>query len=126
MVEISKNAETVKICSASLRVAILICNVEQAFSVNLMDSLEALAPKKKAGVVKTQLKLETAKIHAIVFLAKSSRHFESRSSLHVSAWSTYNCSLAKFTINKLQGSIYFTNFISEGTIEYMQYLECKY
>ena len=70
MVEIWKNAETVKICSASLRVAILICDVEQAFSVNLMDSLEALASKKKAGVVKTQQKFETAKIHAIVFFSQ--------------------------------------------------------
>ena len=32
----------------------------------LMDSSEALAPKKKAGIVKTRQKLETAKIHAIV------------------------------------------------------------
>ena len=49
MAEISRNAETAKICSASLRVAILICDVEQAISVTLMDSLEALAPKKKLG-----------------------------------------------------------------------------
>ena len=33
---------------------------------NLMDSSGALAPKKKAGIVKTSQKLETAKIHAIV------------------------------------------------------------
>ena len=32
-------------------VAILICDVEQAISATLMDSSEALIPKKKAGIV---------------------------------------------------------------------------
>ena len=63
MAENSINAETVKIYSASLRVAILICDVEQAISATLMDSSEALMPNKKAGIVR---KFETAKIHAIV------------------------------------------------------------
>ena len=49
MADISINAETVKICSASLRVAILICDVEQAISATLMDSSEALTPNKKLG-----------------------------------------------------------------------------
>ena len=48
MAEIS---ETAKIYSTSLRVAILICDVEQAISATLMDSSEALTPKKKAGIV---------------------------------------------------------------------------
>ena len=65
MAEISRNAETTKI-GASLRVAILICDVEQTILAILMDSLEALAPKKKAEIVKTRQKLETAEIHAIV------------------------------------------------------------
>ena len=52
--------------SASLRVAILICDVEQVMLATLMDSSEALAPKKNAGIVKTRQKLEIAKIHAIV------------------------------------------------------------
>ena len=56
MAEMSRNAETTKIHSASLRLAILICDVEQAM---LVDSSEALAPKKKAGIVKTRQKLET-------------------------------------------------------------------
>ena len=54
MAEMSRNAETKKIYSSSLRVAILICDVEQALLVSLMDSLEALAPKKKAGIVETR------------------------------------------------------------------------
>ena len=66
MAEISINAETVKIYGASLRVAILICDVEQAISATLMDSSEALTSKKKAGIVNFRLKFETAKIHAIV------------------------------------------------------------
>ena len=67
MAEMSRNAETTEIYSASpLRVAILICDVEQAMLAMLMDSSEALAPKKNAGIVKTRQKLETAKIHAIV------------------------------------------------------------
>ena len=61
MAEMSRSAETTKIHSASLRVAILICDVEQAMLANLMDSSEALAPKKKAGIVKTRQKLKTAK-----------------------------------------------------------------
>ena len=87
MAEISINAEKAKIYDASLRVAILICDVEQAISAILMDSSEALTPKKKAGIVNSRKKFETAKLHAIVpaFSAKSSRHFESRSSLHVKA-----------------------------------------
>ena len=53
MAEISRNTETVKIYSASLRVAILICDVEQVILVSLIDSLIAvIAPKQKAGVVK--------------------------------------------------------------------------
>ena len=52
MAEISINAETVKIYGASLRVAILICEVEQAISATLMDSSEALTSKKKAVVSK--------------------------------------------------------------------------
>ena len=55
MAEMSRNAETTKIHSASL-----------AMLATLMDSSEALTPKKKAGIVKTRQKLETAKIHAIV------------------------------------------------------------
>ena len=51
MPKISINAETVKIYGASLRVAILIFDVEQAISVTLMDSSEALTPKKRAGIV---------------------------------------------------------------------------
>ena len=51
MAEISINAETAKIYGASLRVAILICDVEQAISATLKDSSEALTPKKKAGIV---------------------------------------------------------------------------
>ena len=51
MAKISRNAETTKLYSASLRVAILICDVEQAMLAALMDSSEALAPKKKAGIV---------------------------------------------------------------------------
>ena len=66
MAEMSRNAETTKIHSASLRVAIWIYDVEQAMLATLMDSSEALAPKKKAGIVKTRRKLETAKIHVIV------------------------------------------------------------
>ena len=66
MAEMSSNAETTKIYSASLRVAILIRDVEQAMLPTLMDSSEALAPKKKAGIVKTRQKPKTAKIHAIV------------------------------------------------------------
>ena len=66
MAEISRNAETTKIYSPSLRVAIFICDVEQAMLATLMDSLEALAPKKKAGIVKTRQKCETTKIHATV------------------------------------------------------------
>ena len=67
MAEMSRNAETMKIYSAaSLRVAILICDVEQAMLVTLMNSSEALTPKKKARIIKTRQKLETAKIHAIV------------------------------------------------------------
>ena len=66
MAEISINTETAKIYDASLRVAILICDVEQAISVTLMDSSEALTPKKKAGIVNSRKKFETAKIHAIV------------------------------------------------------------
>ena len=50
MAEISINAKTVKIYGASLRVAIsVICDVEQAISATLMDSSEALTPKKKLG-----------------------------------------------------------------------------
>ena len=67
--EMSRNTETTKIYSASLRVAILIYDVEQAMLATLINSSEALAPKKKAGIVKTRQKLETAKIHTIV------RHF---------------------------------------------------
>ena len=52
MAEMSRNAETTKIYSASLRVAILICDVEQAMLVTLMDSSEALASKKKLGSLK--------------------------------------------------------------------------
>ena len=63
MAEMSINTETTKIYSASLRVAI---DIEQAMLATLMDSSEALASKKKAGIVKTRQKLETAKIHAIV------------------------------------------------------------
>ena len=51
MAEILINAETVKIYGASLRVTILICDVEQALSATLMDSSEALTSKKKAGIV---------------------------------------------------------------------------
>ena len=53
MAEMSRNAETTKIYSASLRVAILICEVEQAISAcpTLMDSSEALTPKKKGWIV---------------------------------------------------------------------------
>ena len=54
MADISINAETVKIYSASLRVAILICDVEQAISATLMDSSEALTPNKKAGIVNSR------------------------------------------------------------------------
>ena len=57
MAEMSRNAETTKIYSASLRVAILIYDVEQATLIDTRDSS---------------------------FSAKSSRHFELRSSLHVS------------------------------------------
>ena len=66
MAKMLRNAETTKIYSASLRVAILICDVEQVMLATLMDSSEALAPKKNAGIVKTRQKLEIAKIHAIV------------------------------------------------------------
>ena len=66
MAKMSRNAETTKIYSASLRVAILICDVEQAILAPLMDSSEALALKKKAGIVKIRQKFETAKIHATV------------------------------------------------------------
>ena len=45
MAEISINTETAKIYDASLRVAILICEVEQAITATLMDSSEALTPK---------------------------------------------------------------------------------
>ena len=51
MAEISINVETAKIYGASLRVAILIFDVEQAISATLMDSSETLMPKKKAGIV---------------------------------------------------------------------------
>ena len=66
MAEISINAETAKIYGASLRVAILICDVEQAISATLMDFSEALTPKTKAEIVNFRYKLKTAKIHAIV------------------------------------------------------------
>ena len=42
------------IYSASLRVAILICDIEQVISVTLMDSSKALALKKKAGIVNSR------------------------------------------------------------------------
>ena len=51
MAEISINAETAKIYGASLRVAILICDSEQAISATLMDFSEALTPKTKAEIV---------------------------------------------------------------------------
>ena len=51
MAEISINAETAKIYSASLRVTILICDVQQAISATLMDFSEALTPKTKAEIV---------------------------------------------------------------------------
>ena len=54
MAETSINAETTKIYSASLRVAILIFDVEQAISATLMDSSEALTPKKKAWIVNSR------------------------------------------------------------------------
>ena len=60
MAEMSRNAETTKIYSASLRVAILIYDVEQAMLATLIDTRDSS------------------------FSAKSSRHFELRSSLHVS------------------------------------------
>ena len=63
MTEISRNAKAAR---ASLRVTILICDAKEVISATLMDSLEALAPKKKAGMVKTRWKFETAKIHVIV------------------------------------------------------------
>ena len=66
MAEISINTETAKIYDASLIVAILVCEVEQAISATLMDSSEALTPKKKAGIVNSRKKFETAKIHVIV------------------------------------------------------------
>ena len=66
MAEIWINAETAKIYGASLRVAILICDVEQAISATLMDFSEALTPKTKAEIVNFRKKLKTAKIHAIV------------------------------------------------------------
>ena len=44
----------------------MICDVEQAISATLMDSSEALMPKKNAGIVTSRKKFETAKIHAIV------------------------------------------------------------
>ena len=47
MAEMSRNAETTKIYSASLRVVILICDVDKAISATLMDSSEALTPNKK-------------------------------------------------------------------------------
>ena len=49
--ETSRNAKTAKNYSTSLKVAILICDVEQAISATLMDSSEVLTPKKKAGIV---------------------------------------------------------------------------
>ena len=51
MAEMSRNAETTKIYSASLRVAILICDVEQVISATLMDSSKALTPKNKGWIV---------------------------------------------------------------------------
>ena len=51
MAEISINVETAKIYGASLRVTILICDVEQAISATLMDFSEALTPMTKAGIV---------------------------------------------------------------------------
>ena len=38
-----------------LRVAILICDIEQAMLATLMDSSEALAPKKKLGSLKPDI-----------------------------------------------------------------------
>ena len=58
MAEMSRNTETTKIYSASLRVTVLIYDDEQAMLATSMDSSEALAPKKKAGIVKTRQKLE--------------------------------------------------------------------
>ena len=66
MPEISRNAKAAKIWGVFLGVAILICDIKQAISATLMDSSEALAPKKKARIVNSRLKFETAKIHAIV------------------------------------------------------------
>ena len=43
-----------KIYRASLRIAILICDVEQVISATLMDSSEALTPKIKAGMVNSR------------------------------------------------------------------------
>ena len=54
MAEMSRNAETTKIYSASLRVAILICDVEQVILATLMDSSEALTPKIKSGMVNSR------------------------------------------------------------------------
>ena len=102
MAEISINAETVKIYSASLRVAILICDVEQAISATLMDSSEALTPNKKAGIVNSRLiEIRDSKdTRDSSFSAKSSRHFESRSSLHVSDLAALTISQHAYIIYK--------------------------
>ena len=54
MAEMLRNAETTKIYSASLRVAILIYDVEQAMLATLMDSSGALTPKKKGWIVNSR------------------------------------------------------------------------
>ena len=63
MAEMSRNAETTKIYSASLRVAILICDVEQAIIIGDFNGLLGGAcSQEKAGIVKTRQKRETTKI----------------------------------------------------------------
>ena len=54
MPKISRNAEAAKIWGVFLGVAILIYDVKQAILATLMDSSEALAPKKKAGIVNSR------------------------------------------------------------------------
>ena len=53
MANFSRNVEAAKIWNASVRVAILIYDDEQAMLATLMDFLQALKHMKKARMVKT-------------------------------------------------------------------------
>ena len=67
--EISINTETAKIYERLLESRHLdLLTSNTAISVTLMDSSEALTPKKKAGIVNSRKEIrDSSKIHAIAF-----------------------------------------------------------